>query len=398
MEKHDFKQVLQRTPFHDRVEVLNQVKSWSPWNGYQTARVFDTLASEYFAIRSTCSVMDMTPMEKYRVTGPDARKFLDRLVIRDLSKLRPGRVTYVAWCNDDGRVLDDGTIFHLGEAGYRICSQHHQLDWLMMSSLGMDVTIKQETHDIAALAVQGPTSCSVLTAAGISGLPELKPFGILNTVLAGFDVMVSRTGFTGDLGYEVWVDPSNALALWDAIFGVKERGLYEIRPIGLDALEMVRVEAGFLMPGDDFNTAESTVRADHDRSPFELGLDWILTFDKPYFTGRRALEKEKARAIRRRVIKLTVEGNKPPIDSFLYDGKKGRHIGTIKTAIWSPILKANLAIADIEYAKGVVPKEIWAQIYYQKELEWRVKWARCTVSNKPFWVHPRRLQTPPDRY
>ena len=155
MEKHDFNQVLQHSPFHERVEALSQAKSWSPWNGYQTARVFDTLASEYFAIRSTCSVMDMTPMEKYRITGPDACKFLNRLVIRDISKLRPGRVTYVAWCNDDGRVLDDGTIFHLGEAGYLLCSQHHQLDWLMISSLGMDVTISQETHDIAALAVQG---------------------------------------------------------------------------------------------------------------------------------------------------------------------------------------------------------------------------------------------------
>ncbi len=398
MKKHDFNQVLQPSPFHDRVATFNHVKRWSPWNGYQTARVFDTLASEYFAIRSSCSVMDMSPMEKYRITGPDALRFLNRLVVRDISKLKPGRVTYVAWCNDEGRVLDDGTIFHLGEAGYRLCSQHHQLDWLIISSLGMDVTIKQETHDVAALAVQGPTSCSVLMAAGFSGLEELKPFGILNTSLEGMEVMISRTGFTGDLGYELWIDPAHALALWDAIFGVKERGLYDVRPIGLEALEMVRIEAGFLMPGDDFNTAESTIRADHDRSPYELGLGWVVNFGKPYFTGKRSLQKELRQPIRRRVVKLSIEGNKPPYDSFLYDGRKGRRIGTIKTTIWSPILKANLAMADIEYIKGEAPKEIWAEIYYQKELEWRATWARCSVSKGPFWNHPRRSQTPPAEY
>lgn len=294
-------------------------------------------------------------------------------------------------------MLDDGTIFHLGDAGYRLCAQHHQLDWLLISSLGMDVTIEQETHAVAALAVQGPTSFSVLTAAGFTGLHGLKPFGILNTVLDGTDVMISRTGFTGDLGYELWIDPAHALKLWDAIFDVKARGLYDVRAIGLDALEMVRIEAGFIMPGDDFNTAESAVRADHDRSPYELGLAWVVNFDKPHFTGRRALQKELTQPIRRRLVKLSVEGNKPPTDSFLYDGKKGRRIGTIKTNIWSPILKANLVMADIDYVNGVVSKEIWAEIYYQKELEWQVTWARCSISDGPFWVHPRRSQTPPDR-
>jgi len=397
-EKHDFNQVLQPSPFHARVDIHNQVRNWMSWNGYQTARVFDTLAAEYFAIRSTCSVMDMTPMEKYRITGPDALRFLNRMVVRDISKLQPGRVTYVVWCNDDGKVLDDGTIFHLGAAGFRLCAQHHQLDWLMISSLGFDVTIKQETHNVAALAVQGPTSCSVLMAAGFSELDTLKPFGIKHCLLDDMEVMISRTGFTGDLGYELWVDPRHALKLWDAIFSVKVRGLYELRPIGLDALEMVRIEAGFVMPGDDFNTAESAVRAGHDRSPFELGLDWVVNFDKPHFTGRHALQTELTRPIKRRLVKLSVEGNKLPHDSFLYDRKKGRRIGTIKTSIWSPILKANLAMADIEYANGQAPGEIWAEIYYQKELEWRVTWAQCAISEGAFWTHRRRLQTPPERY
>jgi aminomethyltransferase len=394
---HDFRQVLQHSPFHSRVDDLSQLKTWTSWNGYQTARVYDSLASEYFAIRSSCSVMDLTPMEKYRISGPDAHIFLNRLVARDISRLRVNRVTYVVWCNDDGKVLDDGTIFRISENEYRLCSQHHQLDWLLISSLGMDVTVVEETHEVAALSVQGPTSFSVLTAAGINGLDKLKAFQIMHTSVNGFELMVSRTGYTGDLGYELWTDPTNALALWDAVFGVKARGLYDVRPIGLDALEMVRIEAGFIMPGDDFNTAESTVRADHDRSPFELGMGWLVNLDKAYFTGKRALLKEQSGPIKRRLVKLSVAGNKPPTDSFLYDEKNGKRIGTIKSNIWSPILKANLTMADIEYKHGRAPKEIWAEIYYQKELEWQATWAKCAVSEQPFWSHPRRSATPPAR-
>jgi aminomethyltransferase len=337
-------------------------------------------------------------MEKYRITGPDAMAFLNRLVTRDISALKPRRVTYVIWCNDEGKVLDDGTIFHLSEGDYRLCSQHHQLDWLLLSSLGFDVNIEQETHNIAALAVQGPTSCSVLTAAGVTGVEQLKPFDIGYSTLNGIDVMVSRTGFTGDLGYEVWADPTKALAVWDAIFAVKEQGLFDIRPIGLGALDMVRIEAGFIMPGDDFNTAETAVRADRDRSPFELGLAWLVSFKKPYFTGKKALLAESKMLTGRRLVRLSVEGNKTPTDAFLYDSKGGSRIGTIKSCVWSPILKMNVSLADVEFVKGKPPENIWAEIYYQKELEWRATWAKCTMSTKPFWSHPRSSITPPNKF
>jgi aminomethyltransferase len=396
--KPDFRQVLQPTPFYERMVEHCPIQNWMSWNGYQTPRVCDQLASEYFAIRSTCSVMDLTPMEKYRISGPDAAKFLNRLVTRDISSLKPGRVTYVIWCNDEGKVLDDGTLFHLQQGEYRLCAQHHQLDWLLLSSLGMDVHIEEETHQIAALSVQGPTSYSVLSAAGLTGLVQLKPFGIHQCSLNGFEVMISRTGFTGDLGYELWVDPAYGLALWDAIFSLKNNGLFDIRTIGLSALEMVRIEAGFIMPGDDFNTAESTIRADHDRSPYELGLGWLVDFNKPYFTGKRALAHEHSQPVKRSLVKLQVEGNKPPADSFLYDAKNGKRIGTIKSHSWSPILKTNVCMADIEYRNGLPPRQIWAEIYYQKELEWRATWAQCSVSTQPFWVHPRRVATPPQAF
>jgi aminomethyltransferase len=398
MAMHDFRRILQPSPFHARLDEHSITRNWANWNGYQTPRVLDTVAAEYFAIRSSCSVMDLTPMEKYRITGPDAVAYLNRLITRDISKLKPGRVTYAIWCNDDGKVIDDGTIFHLEDGVYRLCAQHHQLDWLMISALGFDVSIEKETHAIAALSVQGPTSCSVLTAAGVDGLDTLKPFGILHTTLNGFDLTVSRTGFTGDLGYELWTDLEHALALWDAVFAIRDKGLADIRVIGLDALEMVRIEAGFLMPGWDFNTAETTVRAGHDRSPFELGLDWMVKFDKPYFTGKRALLAEHNRPAERRLMKIVVEGNKCPANSFVFDGKKGNQIGAVISQTWSPILKASLALADINFERGKMPSQLWAEIYYQKELDWRVAWARCQIQEGPFWTPARRSATPPGQF
>ena len=396
IQKEHFRQAMQHTPFHARLATLTQTEEWTSWNGYMAPRVLDKLSTEYFAVRSSCSVMDMSPMEKYRITGTDAFRFLDRMVTRDLSKLKPGRVTYLVWCNDDGRLIDDGTLFQFGENDYRLCSQHHQLDWLMISSMGFDVTIETETHDVAALAVQGPTSYSVLTEAGIAGLEELRPFGIANLNCRGFPVVVSRTGYTGDLGYELWVDPDNALQMWDAIFAVKPG--YDVHPMGLSTLEMVRIEAGFVMPGFDFNTAESTIRTDYDRSPYEVGLGWVVNLDKGHFTGRNALLSESMRPARRRLTKIVVDGNKPVAEAFIFDGKNGKRIGEIKCATWSPILKANLALADIECSNGKLPKHLWARIDYQRELKWMSAWAECRVSDTPFYVPEHRSATPPARF
>ena len=391
-----FRQAIQHTPFHARLAALTQTEEWTVWNGCMAPRVLDKLSTEYFAVRSSCSVMDMSPMEKYRITGPDAYRFLDRLLTRDLSKLKPGRVTYVVWCNDEGKLIDDGTLFQFGDGDYRLCSQHHQLDWLRTSAIGFDVGIKVETHDVAALAVQGPTSYSVLTDAGIDGLEELRPFGIANLSCQDFPVLVSRTGYTGDLGYELWVSPDNALQLWDAIFAVK--GRYDVHAMGLSTLEMVRIEAGFIMPGFDFNTAESTVRADYDRSPYEVGLGWVVNLDKGQFTGRAALIAESKRPAKRRLTKITVDGNKPVGEAFIFTRKDGKLVGEIKCATWSPILKANIALADIEYVGGALPRKLWARIDYQRELKWRSAWAECRPTDKPFYSPDHRSATPPRQF
>jgi len=394
--REHYRQALQRTPFHDRLVALSTTETWTAWNTYKVPRVVDKLSSEYFAVRSGCAVMDLTPMEKYRVTGSGARDFLDRLLTRDISKLVTGRVTYVIWCNDGGKVIDDGTLFQLGEDDYRLCAQHHQLDWLLMSAVGFDVRIETETHGVAALAVQGPTSYSVLTAAGINGLDELKPFGITKLSCGDIPVTVSRTGYTGDLGYEVWMNPDDALQVWDAIFGVQ--GQYDVVAMGLDALEMVRIEAGFIMPGFDFNTAESTVRNGHDRSPYEVGLGWVVNLDKGHFTGRKALQAEKLKPPKRRLTKIVVDGNKPVGEAFVYAGKNGRQVGEIKCAIWSPVLKANLALADIECVNGKLPKNLWARFDYQRELKWHTAWAECQAQSKPFYSPEHKSATPPAHF
>jgi len=394
--REHFRQPMQESAFYPRMAALSQTQEWMGWNGYVVPRVVDKLSTEYFAVRSSCAVMDLTPMEKYRITGPDAYRFLDRLVTRDISGLKPGRVTYVIWCNDDGKLLDDGTLFQLGEADYRLCSQHHQLDWLLTSALGFDVDIRKETHEIAALAVQGPTSFSVLREAGVDRLDDLRPFGIVETQCQGRKLTVSRTGYTGDLGYELWTDPGDALSLWDAIFAVQ--GRYDIHAMGLSALEMVRIEAGFIMPGFDFNTAESTVRTGYDRSPYEVGLAWVVDTDKGHFTGRKALVAEKSRPARRRLVRIVVDGNKPTGESFVYDSKNGRQVGEIKCATWSPILKQNIALADLEYSQGKLPRRLWARIDYQRELRWHSAWVRCHIAEQAFYDPPHRRATPPARY
>ncbi len=225
-----------------------------------------------------------------------------------MAKIRPGRVAYAVWCDDQGQVIDDGTIFHLREGEYRLCSQERHFAWLMAAAIGFDVTITHETEDVAALAVQGPTSFSVLKKMGLEGLETLKPFGLTHFDFQGIELMVSRTGFTADLGYELWIEPDKAEALWDALFEAGE--LHGIRAIGTHALELARIEAGFLAAYAEFLPADETVRTGRSRSPLELGLDWLVDFKKPNFNGRRALAEEKRSGSTWRLVKLDIDGNK----------------------------------------------------------------------------------------
>ncbi len=383
------------SPFYSRLKALDTVNEWHQWKGYTAANELYCADTEYFAIRNATAVFDLTPMTKYRIEGPDALAYLNRLVTRDMSRVAPGRVAYALWCDDEGQVIDDGTIFHLREGEYRLCSQERHYAWLQAATIGFDVTVTHETEDVAALAVQGPTSYAVLSQLGFDGLDSLKPFGLMHVDFEGTELMISRTGFTGDLGYELWIDPDKAVALWDALF---EAGrLHGIRPIGTIALNMARIEAGFIAVYDDFLPADETVRTGRSRSPFELGLDWLVDFKKPNFNGRRALAEERRRGSTWRLVKLDIEGNKPANNAYIFPKEKRNkgNIGFITSAIWSPVCKQNIALGSVRTPYGKPGDSLWVEIYYQREMHWNRKMARATVVDKPFWFPPRRSATPP---
>ena len=248
-----FRKPLIDTPFHDRARALSQNDQFVAWAGYSTVDVFTTVEQEYFAIRNAATLYDLTPMVKYRVAGRDAERYINRLVTRDIRKLKVGRVSYVVWCNDEGHIIDDGTVFRLSETDYRICTAERQLDWFLDSAIGFDVAVEEITASVAALSLQGPTSAYVLKKFGLSGIESLKPFEFRIFEAEGRSLMVSRTGFTGDLGYELWMAPQHATAVWDDLMQAgRSRG---IRAIGSQALNLARIEAGFLMPNVDFISA-----------------------------------------------------------------------------------------------------------------------------------------------
>jgi aminomethyltransferase len=395
-----FRQPLLKTPFHERARALSQLDAFVPWSGYTTVDVFTSVEQEYFAIRNSSSLYDLTPMVKYRIAGRDALPFLNRLVTRDLRRLTPGRVAYAVWCDDAGQLIDDGTVFCMAPAEYRLCTADRQLDWLRASAIGFDVQLREITEEIAALAVQGPTSCRLLRAAGLAGVERLKPFEHAEFAMAAaagraaVPVMVSRTGFTGDLGYELWMQPADAEAVWDALMEAgRTRAL---RPIGSRALNMARIEAGFLLPHLDFVSAAHTLHLGTERSPLELGLAWLVDFDKGHFTGRRALLAERKRGVRRQLVGLDVEGNKPAHNALLYSGRSGRReVGSVTSATWSPTCKRNLALAMVDAPYIATGSTVWADIYLNRELVWERRMMRARVVERPFYAPARRRATPP---
>ena len=387
---------LKLSPFHAREADLNIRGAWSSWNGYKFAEYYYDAEYEYFCIRNTCGTYDISPMQKYRVKGPDAEAMLNRMVTRDITKLGIDRVTYVLWCTDEGRMVDDGTIFKLGPDDFMLTCGSPCNAWLRMSAFGFnDAEVTDLSDDLAGLSLQGPTSCAVLRKMGLEGIEELKPFGIRHFPFHDKRLMVSRTGFTGDLGYELWIAPELALALWDELYAAGAD--YGIQPYGEEATNMARLEAGFIMPGMEFNEALKTVHFEHDQTPYELGLGWLVDFKKPHFNGRRALLEEKERGAKYTLIKLDIEGNKPAEQSYLYANKRcTREIGYVTSAMWSPAVKANIALAMVktECLKG----DIWAEIYYEKELRQYRKAARCAIMEKAFWAPARARATPPPDY
>jgi aminomethyltransferase len=394
-----YRQPLLKTPFHERSRAYSQLDSFIPWSGYTTVDVFTSVEQEYFAIRNASSLYDLTPMLKYRIAGPDALRFLNRLTTRDIVKLAQGRVAYTVWCNDEGHLIDDGTVFCLGPNEYRLCTAEHQLDWLRASAIGFEVEIHDMTEEVAALAVQGPISYKLLKLVGLAEVGRLKPFEhdtftMPRSAEPPVPLMVSRTGFTGDLGYELWMAPADAEAVWDAL--MEAGSTRAVRPVGSRALNIARIEAGFLLPRVDFVSAAHTIYPGTERSPLELGLGWLVDFGKGHFTGRRALLAEKERGPRRALVGLDVAGQKPAHAALLYTSRAGRtQAGSVTSAAWSPTCKRNLALAIVEAAHSAPGATLWADIYLNRELVWERRMVPARVVERPFYAPARRRATPP---
>lgn len=387
---------LKHSAFYPRASALNIREAWSAWNGYKFAEYYYDAEYEYFCVRNSCATYDICPMQKYEISGADAERMLDRMVTRDMKKVGINRVVYCVWCTDDGRMIDDGTIFRLTDKKFMLTCGSPCTAWLAKSAFGYeDVDIKDVTDDIAALSFQGPTTCAVLKRMGLSGVEDARPFDIKHFPYHGGTLMVSRTGFTGDLGYELWIEPALALTLWDELYAIGED--YGIQPFGEAATNMARLEAAFIMPAMEFNEALRTVNFQHDQTPFELSLGWLVDFKKPHFSGRQALLEEKQRGPKYTLTKLDIEGNKPAEGAYIYSDKRCRNeIGYVTSAMWSPAVKANIALAMIEtpHAKG----DLWAEIYYEKELRQYSRVVRCSQKTKPFWTPERARATPPADY
>ncbi|MBI1383901.1 MAG: aminomethyl transferase family protein [Rhizobiales bacterium] len=393
----EFRTPRRRTPFHARTSELAVLNDWATWAGYTVVNVFRDLELEYTAIRNSAGLFDLSPMVTYRIEGDDAEAFLDRLTLRNVARLAPGRMHYTAWCDDDGKVMDDGTLMRLSQASFLLHCQERHLPWLLAGAEGFDVVVDDISDAICALSLQGPTSYAVLEAAGAGNASALKPFehGRFSLTDAG-EVTISRSGFTGDLGYEVWTEPARALALYDTLMAAG--AAHGIMPFGNAALNIARIEAGFIVANQDFVTAEHAVRSGRPRSPFEIGLGWMVDFGKGHFNGRRALLEEKeSESSKWCLVGLDIGGNKPAHQSLVYTERKVE-VGHVTAATWSPATKRNIALASLRRPHGLNRREpLFVEIYVQYELEWKKLMEPARVVDRPFHAPARRWTSPPAR-
>ena len=395
------------TAFYPRTAPLNRKLQWREWSGYLAASAYhDSHEIEYNAIREAAALIDVSPLYKYLVTGPDATRLVDRVITRDAGKLAVGRVYYTSWCNEDGRVVDDGTVAHLDDGTYRWTAADPSLRWFRMNARGLDVEIEDVSERVSALAVQGPLSRDVLEAVTETSWGDLKYFGRRAAHVGPIPVDVSRTGYTGDLGYEVWVESSHAVELWDAF--AEAGSAYGLRPAGMLALDVTRIEAGLILIEVDFDSVRRALIPEQSFSPFELGiLGRFVDFEKEaVFVGRRALEREEERGgPPRRLVGLELDWE-PLEELYLAKGLtamleaaasraavplyvRGRQIGKATSTTWSPTLKKVVALASV----GADHSELGTSI----EVEWTVEARRsrtaATVVELPFFNPARKTST-----
>ena len=386
-----FTKPLLETPFHERTYEACYNNDWYRWAGYKIAREYSNTELEYTAMRNTAGVLDITPMHKYDIKGADAIKLVDKLVTRNVTEIKSGQVMYIIWCNEDGNVIDDGTVFCFDSNHLRIFCAERNLNWFSDTAIGFDVEVEDVSDTIAALAFQGPLSCKILNLLNVKNIENLRPFYFDDFDLSGCKVTISRTGFSGDLGYEIWCKNEDAISVWDSLF--KFNRDYKVLPAGMNALEMVRVEAGFIQPNADFMSAEQALRPNRMRNPFELGMGWLVDLNKNYFTGKKNLVNLKKKTLTKKLVGLDIQGDKPAIGSVLYDKNK-KEIGIVTAGMWSPSLKSNIAFGYVDKDHMKIGSKVFAEIYHPEELEYKKIWAECSVVKKQFFNPPRRHKVP----
>ena len=386
-----FTKPLLETPFHERTYEACYNNDWYRWAGYKIAREYSNTELEYTAMRNTAGVLDITPMHKYDIKGADAIKFVDKLVTRNVTEIKSGQVMYIIWCNEDGNVIDDGTVFCFDSNHLRIFCAERNLNWFSDTAIGFDVEVEDVSDTIAALAFQGPLSCKILNLLNVKNIENLRPFYFDDFDLNGCKVTISRTGFSGDLGYEIWCKNEDAIKVWDSLFTFNRD--YKVLPAGMNALEMVRVEAGFIQPNADFMSAEQALRPNRMRNPYELGMGWLVDLNKNYFTGKKNLVNLKKKTLTKKLVGLDIQGDKPAIGSVLYDKNK-KEIGIVTAGMWSPSLKSNIAFGYVDKDHMKIGSKVFAEIYHPEELEYKKIWAECSVVKKQFFNPPRRHKVP----
>ena len=380
------------TAFHPRTAPLNRKMQWREWAGYFASSVYaDFHDIEYNAIREAAAVIDVSPLYKYRLTGPDVIHLADRVITRDATKLKVGQVYYTPWCDEHGKVIDDGTVHRVDEHELRWTAADPQYRWLTMNAAGLDVEIEDVTESVAALALQGPFSRAVLEAATRQDFGDLRYFRRRPAkVRAGrrsISIDVSRTGYTGDLGYELWIPAADAEAVWDAVLAAGKA--YAIRPAGMLALDVTRLEAGLILLEVDYTSARHAMNPEQNYSPFEIGLGRLVSFDKADYVGKRALHAEQAKGgPARRLVGLILdwydierlydEQGLPPSISPTVDRSAvpvygdGRQVGKATSHGWSPILKQAIALASVSPRHERVGTRV--------QVEWTVEGRRGRVN------------------